>query len=196
MRLRLAAIAVLVALVGCIGSQTDASPGEEPGDEAPLVVTSSAFADRAPIPTRYTCDGQDLSPPLTVDRLSAEAASVALVVGDPDVPTPTIGAENLTHWLAWNAEPADGRVQFPEDAVPNGTRQGENDAGGQGYTGPCPPPGSPPHRYVFRAFAVDTHLALEEGANRSQLEAALQGHVLDEARLVGTYERDPVPASR
>lgn len=197
MRVRIATLAgllALVALAGCLGSEPEGSPEPGVGDEAPLGLSSSAFGDREAVPSEHTCDGEDLSPPLTVDGLPAGTVTVALIVGDPDVPTPTIGAENFTHWLAWNAEPVEGRALFPEDGVPEGTREGANDAGGEGYTGPCPPPGSPPHRYVFRAFAVDAELDLEEGAERSQLEVALDGHVLDEARLVGTYERQPARA--
>lgn len=186
----LATLLVTAAWAGCIGSEdrTSRDAGAAP---RPMAATSAAFDDGAPIPERYTCDGAGISPPLNVTGLPNGTATVALIVGDPDVPTPQIGAENFTHWLLWNARPSDGSIVFPEDGTPNGSVEGANDGGGEGYTGPCPPVGSSPHRYVFTVFAVDTRLELEEGAERSELEGALEGHVLEEAVLVGTYERSP-----
>lgn len=186
----LATVLVTAAWTGCIGSEDGPSPdaGAAPG---PMAATSGAFEDGARIPERHTCDGEGISPPLNITGLPNGTATVALIVGDPDVPTPQIGAENFTHWLLWNARPSDESVVVPEAGTPNGSIEGANDGGGEGYTGPCPPVGSPPHRYVFTFFAVDTRLELEEGAERSELEAALDGHVVEETVLVGTYERSP-----
>lgn len=190
MRWLVAVSLVAAACAGCLGSEEAGTvASDEPAGS--LSARSSAFDEGAPIPERYTCEGEGVSPPLDVTGLPNGTATLALIVGDPDVPTPEIGAENFTHWLLWNARPADQRVVFPEAGTPNGSVEGANDGGGEGYTGPCPPVGSPPHRYVFTFFAVDTRLGLGEGADRSELEQALDGHVIEETVLVGTYERSP-----
>lgn len=184
-----AAALVAAGLAGCLGDDPDQRGSPASNDTISFGVTSPAFDDGDPIPARHTCDGAGTSPPLEATRLPGEAASLALVMGDPDVPTPSLGAENFTHWLLWDAAPVRGQVTFPEGETPSGSVEGSNDAGGQGWTGPCPPHGSPPHRYVFTFFAVDTFLELEEGSDREELEAALDGHVVETTRLVGTYER-------
>lgn len=184
----LLAVALLaVPLVGCVGSDDDT--GADPIPPGPMEASSSAFVPGERIPQAFTCDGEGLSPPFTVTGLPNGTVTVALIAGDPDVPTPELAAQNFTHWLFWDAEPAERQLMVPRDDTPEGAVEGENDGGSTGYTGPCPPAGSPPHRYVFTFYAVDTRLDLEEGANRSQLEAALEGHVLEQDAHVGTYER-------
>lgn len=150
-------------------------------------ISSEAFQDAAEIPTRFTCDGADISPPLTIEDVPDKARALALIVDDPDAPSGT-----FVHWLLWNL-PA-GIDELPED-VPSDrmveslgdARQGITDFKRIGYGGPCPPDRR--HTYRFMLYALDTELDLEPGATRKQLESALQGHVLEEAILRGTYDR-------
>jgi Raf kinase inhibitor-like YbhB/YbcL family protein len=149
-------------------------------------LTSTAFADGTPVPRLHTCDGEDLSPPLTWTGVPVTTRSFALIADDPDAPRGT-----WVHWLLWNlpadaAELGAGVPTRPE--LPSGARQGINDSGDIGYGGPCPPPGKP-HRYFFRLYALDTSLNLPPGVDRSDLEAAFDGHVLAQAVLMGTYQR-------
>ena len=144
-------------------------------------LTSTAFDDGGRIPERYSCDGDDASPPLAWESLPEGTRSLALIVHDPDAP---IG--DFTHWVAWNIDPGPGGIG--EDVPP--PAQGANGRGETTYMGPCPPAGDGPHRYVHELFALDTELELERGATREQLEDAIDGHVLGGAELVGTYERE------
>ena len=144
-------------------------------------VTSPAFEADGPIPRRHTCDGDDVSPPLSWGDPPEGTSSFALIVDDPDAP-----AGVFTHWVAWGI-PADARG-LDEGESPSGS--GKNDFGRQAWGGPCPPPGHGPHHYVFRLLALDTAtLDVGWGAGKQELERAVEGHVLKEARLVGTYER-------
>ena len=160
-----------------------------PRDGSPtrrLTLTSAAFRDGETIPVVHTCDGEDLSPPLAWSGAPVETRSFALICDDPDAPRGT-----WVHWLLWNL-PADavelGQGIPPRPELPSGARQGLNDGGDLGYSGPCPPPG-PPHRYFFRLHALDTSLNLPPGVNRSDSEAAMGGHVLAQGSLMGTYGR-------
>ncbi len=149
-------------------------------------ISSSAFEDGDPIPVRYTCDGEDVSPPLAWDGAPHGTLSLALICDDPDAPVGT-----WVHWVIFNI-PADSR-SLPEGVLlaesgPGGSVQGKNDFMRLGYGGPCPPRGSP-HRYFFKLYALDRELALEVGATKRDLLEAMEGHILDEAQLVGTYQR-------
>jgi hypothetical protein len=147
---------------------------------------SSAIRQGQPIPVVHTCDGEDLSPDLAWSESPATTRSFALVMDDPDAPRGV-----WVHWVLFNLpadaiELAPGVPRLPE--LPSGARQGVNDSGDVGYTGPCPPPGRP-HRYFFRLYALDSALNLPPGINRSDLDEAMTGHILDEATLMGTYQR-------
>lgn len=149
-------------------------------------LASTSFAHGESIPVRHTCDGEDRSPPLAWTDVPVETRAFALVCDDPDAPRGT-----WVHWLLYQlpaeaAELGPGVPSQPE--LPSGARQGINDAGDVGYGGPCPPPGKP-HRYFFRLYALDVALNLPPGVNRADLDAAMNGHVLAEATLMGTYQR-------
>jgi hypothetical protein len=153
-----------------------------------LEITSSAFQAGAAIPTRYTCDGEDISPPLAWSGVPAASQSLALLVEDPDAP-----GGNWVHWIVFNL-PAE-TTQLPENvpagqniALLPGGAQGQNSYRNLGYGGPCPPSGT--HRYFFRLYALDAVLELQPGVTRAQLQRAMQGHVLAEGELMGTYSRD------
>jgi hypothetical protein len=152
-----------------------------------LAITSPAFGDRAPIPALYTCDGENLAPPIGWSGPPPHTASFALIVDDPDAPDPAAPKRTFVHWVVWNI-PAPVREIVEGGTLPDGAREGRNDGGGTGYTGPCPPIGR--HRYFFKLFALDTQLADLGSATKADLEKAMEGHVLERAEIVGTYARE------
>jgi Raf kinase inhibitor-like YbhB/YbcL family protein len=145
-----------------------------------MELASSAFSGGQPIPQRHSCEGEDLSPPLSWTDVPEGATSLALIVDDPDAPRGT-----FTHWLGWGLDPAAGELGEGEAAPV----EGRNDFGATGYRGPCPPPGHGPHRYFFRLHALADELELEPGAGRADLEQALAGRSVSVTELMGTYER-------
>lgn len=150
-------------------------------------LTSTAFVDGAAIPARHTCDGPDVSPPLAWEGAPAGARVFALIMDDPDAPGGT-----WVHWVAYNI-PAP-TTQLPENVAKvesldlGGARQGRNDFHRPGYSGPCPPLGAA-HRYFFKLYALDAQLQLRSGAQKHEVEAAMEGHTLGMTQLVGTYAR-------
>lgn len=154
-----------------------------------FTLTSPAFPDQEPIPVRYTCDGLDISPPLAWWDTPEGTQSLALIVDDPDAPDPAAPKRRFVHWVLYNIPPD---VTGLEEAagsgdLPAGTLEGLNDWERTGFGGPCPPIGR--HRYVHRLLALDTPLPDLGRPTRDALESAIEGHVLAEARLIGTYER-------
>lgn len=156
-----------------------------------FVLKSPAFDNRGAIPTRFTGDGANLSPPLHWDGAPAGTRSVALIVDDPDAPDPAAPQRVWVHWVVYGlpaaatslAEGASGRL------LPQGAREGVNDAGHTGYDGPCPPIGR--HRYFHTVYALDIVLpALGSRPRRAELERAMAGHILASAELIGTYARE------
>jgi Raf kinase inhibitor-like YbhB/YbcL family protein len=151
-----------------------------------MQLTSTAFQAGAEIPSNFTCDGEDVSPELSWKDAPKETKSFALIVHDPDAPR----TGGFTHWVLYNISPRTGHI---EETVPEGEQiagvgiQGKNDAGQIGYMGPAPPSGV--HRYFFRLFALDTTLDLRPGATHKDVSAAMKGHILAQAELMGTYEK-------
>jgi Raf kinase inhibitor-like YbhB/YbcL family protein len=145
-----------------------------------MELTSVAFGAGEPVPRRHSCEGDDLSPPLEWTGVPADAASLALIVDDPDAPVGT-----FTHWLAWGISPQEGGIAEGRRAP----REGRNDFREVGYRGPCPPHGHGRHRYFFRLYALASEPAVPSGASRQDLERAIKEGVVAEAELVGTYER-------
>ncbi len=146
---------------------------------ARMKITSSAFQEGGNIPSKFTCDGSDTSPPLQITGVPAEAKSLVLIADDPDAPSGL-----FTHWLIWNIPPQTNSIA--EGGAPKGV-QGTNDFGKSGYRGPCPPPGT--HRYSFKIFALDRELELRSSAKRSQVDATMKGHVIAQGELVGRYAK-------
>jgi len=144
-----------------------------------MELRSPAFEDGGRIPSAHTCDGADTSPALRISGVPEGAAALALVMDDPDAPGGT-----FDHWLVWNIPP--GTSEIPEGTEPEGV-QGRTDFGKLGYGGPCPPGGT--HCYRFKLYALDTQLDLREGARKAELEAAMEGHILAQSVLQGTYSR-------
>ncbi|GIW71395.1 MAG: hypothetical protein KatS3mg102_0937 [Planctomycetota bacterium] len=179
-------MAALLALAGSCG-QTSRAQLDQEAPPVRFALHSAAFADGERIPQHHTCEGEDLSPPLRWSGVPSGTRSFALVCEDPDAP-----GGLWVHWVLFDL-PADSRelaAGLPKTGVlASGARQGLNDFGRLGYDGPCPPRGHGPHRYVFRLFALEAPAGLRGGATRKELLAAIEGHVLGEARLTGTYER-------
>ena len=144
-----------------------------------MKVTSSAFTEGGNIPSKFTCDGTDTSPPLKIEGVPPEAKALLLILDDPDAPSGL-----FTHWLAWNIDPK--KASIAEGKSPDGI-QGKNDFGKTGYGGPCPPSGS--HRYYFRVFAMDQQLSLRAGTRRKEVDSAMKGHVIAQGELMGRYAR-------
>ncbi len=147
-----------------------------------MQIYSDAFEENQHIPSKYSCDGRGLNPPLRITNIPGEAESLVLIVDDPDAPGGT-----FTHWLVWNI-PGDTK-RLDEKSLPEEARQGTNSGGSIDYYPPCPPDGT--HRYFFKIYALDKRLVdLEVGADRSRVEQAIDGHVLDQAELIGLYSRE------
>jgi len=150
-----------------------------------MKLESSAFKANGFIPGKYTCDGEDISPPLSWDEPPSGTQSLALIVDDPDAP-----GGIFVHWVLYDI-PGTVRQLTAEIAavstLPNGGIQGKNDFGKFGYGGPCPPSGT--HRYFFKLYALDKKLGLEPGATKAQIVAAMDGHILAIAQLIGRYQR-------
>lgn len=150
-----------------------------------MTVTSKAFGEADMIPRKYTCDGEDVSPPLAWSDVPEGTKSLALISDDPDAPVGT-----WVHWVLYNI-PADA-TELPEgvpsdQTLENGARHGITDFRRPGYGGPCPPGGT--HRYYFKVYALDAALDLDPGATKAQLLAAMEGHILAEGQLMGKYTR-------
>lgn len=152
-----------------------------------MELSSPAFSAKTEIPARYTCDGAGLSPELGWSGIPDGTCSLVLIVEDPDVPDPAAPQRSWVHWLLYNLPANSSGLPVGGLPLPAGTREGLNDWGQTGYGGPCPPRGR--HRYFFRLFALDTQLAPLKHPTRAAIESAMQGHVLDQAELVGTYRR-------
>lgn len=155
----------------------------------PLTLSSPAFDHEQPIPQRYSCEGDDISPPLQWSGIPAESLSLVLIVDDPDAPDPAAPKRTWVHWLLYNLPVASSGL--PEairpSHLPDGTLEGINDWKRTGYGGPCPPIGR--HRYFFKLYALDQALPDLGSPTKASLLEAMQGHVIDEVELIGTYKK-------
>lgn len=145
-----------------------------------MQLSSPVFQNNQPIPPKYTCDGEDINPPLNFADIPANTKSLALIVDDPDA-----ARGDWVHWLVWNIKP--DTVEIKENSVPEHATAGTTDFGRSGWGGPCPPSGS--HHYQFKIYALDIELSLPASAKKAELEQAMQGHILDQTVLVGLYQR-------
>jgi len=152
-------------------------------------LSSDVFADGAEIPKKYTCQGDDISPPLQWQQVPQGTRSLALIIHDPDVPDPAKAVRIWVHWVLYNLPPS--ATALPErttaDNLPAGTLEGVNDWNRTGYGGPCPPIGR--HRYIHRLYALNCMLDNLRQPTKDRLEAAMQGHIIAEAELIGTYQK-------
>jgi Raf kinase inhibitor-like YbhB/YbcL family protein len=145
-----------------------------------MKLVSSAFVHDKTIPSTYTCDGENINPPLSISDVSKDTKSLALVIDDPDAPMGT-----WVHWTVWNIAPTTAEIS--ENSVPEKATQGTTSFGKPGYGGPCPPSGT--HRYFFKLFALDTMIELDGKATVAEIEEAMKGHILAQTQLIGRYGR-------
>lgn len=182
-----AVVALLVAGMGVVllsGNNEKDMSNKETKIPGTLSIVSSAFSDRGKISSRYTCDGDDTNPPLSISGVPKEAKTLVLIMEDPDVPK-SIRSDGLwVHWVKFNIPPT--TVSIDEGVEPLGV-SGLGTARNLKYHGPCPPDRE--HRYFFKLYALDVELNLVEGASRDEVLTAMQGHVLETAELMGRYER-------
>jgi Raf kinase inhibitor-like YbhB/YbcL family protein len=154
-----------------------------------FTLASSAFSGNGPIPARYTCEGDDISPPLEWSGAPANARSFALIVDDPDAPDPAKPQRTYVHWVLYNIPGMTAKLSenAGKGGLPAGAQQGSNDWNRQTYGGPCPPIGR--HRYFFKLYALDTQLSGLSNPKKADVAKAMQGHVVGNAQLIGTYEK-------
>lgn len=195
------ALLIAIIIILGVGYLLLADRGVEEASEEPLLedeptqgimeITSSAFTHNGVIPSKYTCDGENVNPPLEIRGIPEGAQSLALIMDDPDIPQEvkeSAGIDVFDHWVVFNIPTSVEKIA--EGDVP-GT-QGANSRGESAYTGPCPPPEYEPreHRYFFKLYALDTELGLSAGATKEKVERAMEGRILDQAELIGRYSRE------
>jgi|TARA_Y100000310_G_scaffold345573_1_gene466765 hypothetical protein len=174
-------IIMLFFIIGCTAQveNIETEQIEKTEGVVKMKITSPAFKSNQEIPAEFTCDGQDLSPELNFWSVPDNAKSLVLIMDDPDAP-----GGNWDHWIAFNINPK-------TNTLPRGIEKagvaGKNSWGRTGYGGPCPPSGT--HRYIFKLYALDKMLDLKEGASKSEIENAMQGHIIEKEELIGLYKR-------
>jgi hypothetical protein len=183
-RARSGAAAVWLALAGAAACAGHAAHAQA---EGPLRLSSPAFLHEGRIPSLYTCEGRDVSPPLAWSGVPAGTRSLVLIVDDPDAPDPAAPKTTWVHWVLFNLPPASSGLPQDARALPPGTGQGLNDWKRSGYGGPCPPVGR--HRYFHKLYALDAELSFASPPRKAEVEAAMRGHVLAEALLRGSYQK-------
>ena len=160
---------------------------EEPNQPVTmLTLTSPSFEAGSLIPSKYTCDGENVSPPIVIEGVPEKTESLVLLMDDPDIPDfvkESRGIEKFDHWVLYGIAPNTGEI--PEGTIPGS--EGEHSGGKAGYTGPCPPDGE--HRYFFRLYALDTVLNFVKAPTLDEVRASIEGHILEETELIGLYER-------
>ena len=173
---------LMIAIVVLLFLAFSASPmwAQEAPRPVALRIWSPVFENNGPLPPRYACDGENISPPLTVENVPAEAKSLALILDDLDAPR-----GSYVHWILWNIAP--GTKDIKEDSVPEGAVAGTNDFKKRKYGGPCPP--SRAHRYSFKLYVLDRALKLDARSGKAGLEKAMKGHILAQAQLMTTYKK-------
>lgn len=154
--------------------------GKEVAKMQGLKISSPAFMEKGHIPEKYTCDGKNISPPLSIENVPSNSKSLALIVDDPDAPVGT-----WVHWVVWNVPPDTKEIK--ENFVPPKAEQGLNDFGRRNYGGPCPPSGT--HRYFFKIYALDAVLGLGPNSTKADLEKSMRGRIIGQAQIIGLYQK-------
>jgi Raf kinase inhibitor-like YbhB/YbcL family protein len=182
---KLFVLLTILALLVCCCKDSEQAAGPAGGEKMEIKITSSAFAEGGMIPSKYTCDGADISPPLQWGEVPEGTKSIALISDDPDAPMGT-----WVHWVLFNL-PAETKELTenipPDETLPNGAKQAITDFGRVGYGGPCPPSGT--HRYFFKIYALDTELQVDTSTGKRGLLKAMEGHILGQGQLMGKYKR-------
>ncbi len=173
-------VLILVIVTASLSLYSFMAAGKEAKMTEAFRLSSTVFENNGSIPLKFTCDGMDINPPLLVYGVPAGAKSLALIVDDPDAPRGI-----WVHWVVWNIDPKTTEVR--EDSVPKGAVQGMNDFRKHDYGGPCPPSGT--HRYFFKLYALDAQLTIGPNSEKTALEKAMQGHIISQTQIMGTYKR-------
>jgi Raf kinase inhibitor-like YbhB/YbcL family protein len=177
----IAVVAILAGIMFYFGLQKNAAGNpvsSSQTDPGLMKLSSPAFGHNGFLPAKYTCDGEKINPPLTISGTPEDAKSLALILHDPDAPS-----DDFVHWTVWNINP--GTREISEKSSPGA--EGDTSLGEPGYVPPCPPAGT--HRYVFSLYALNTLPDLPPHADSAQLKKEMQGHILDQAELIGLYKR-------
>lgn len=173
-------VTVVVAAIILVGCNKSKQPETLILPEGKMQIESSAFVNNQSISAKYTCDGENVSPPLKISAVPESTVSLALIVDDLDAQGGT-----FVHWVVWNIGAKISEIF--EGVLPQGAIEGVNDFGKNGYGGPCPPTGV--HRYLFKVYALDQQLDLSTASSKNDLEKAMSGHIIDKAEIVGLYQR-------
>lgn len=180
----LAGITVVLLALLCFNGCEKAGQKEQQKESitnlSSMELSSTAFGNKEKIPSKYTCDGDEVSPPLKISNVPEDTKSLALISEDPDAPS-----GNWIHWVVWNIPPDTDEI--PEGSLPSGAVEGVTSFGDNKYGGPCPPSGS--HRYYFRLYALDTDIDLPVASGKEDLKDAMENHIIEQAELMGTYTR-------
>jgi len=163
------------------------SMSQEATQKGGFKISTSAFENNGQIPVKYACDGANVNPPLKIEKTPREAKSLAMIFDDVDAPR-----GSYVHWILWNIDP--NIKEIKENSVPEGAVQGMNDFKKQNYGGPCPPGRA--HRYVFKIYALVICLNLDPHSTKADLEKAMEGHVISEARWIGKYKKSKPSSSK
>lgn len=177
----------LVPLAAAGLAAASATAGQQGGSKMSMKISSRAFDAGGEIPTRHTCEGPDLSPPLSFTGVPPQAKSLVLIVDDPDAPDPARPKMTWVHWVIYNMPPSTDGLAEGVSRLPEGAVSGMTDFGRTGWGGPCPPIGR--HRYFFKLYALDTTLPDIGPATKSAVMRAMEGHVVASAELMGTYQK-------
>ncbi|HNS99105.1 MAG TPA: YbhB/YbcL family Raf kinase inhibitor-like protein [Polyangiaceae bacterium] len=180
-------LAAAMLLSACTPKPTTETMNTNASSQQSLQLSSSAFEPASSIPTRYTCEGEDLSPPLSWKGIPEGTQSLVLIVDDPDAPDPAAPKMTWVHWILYDIPPSCESLAEGIRQLPAGTKQGINSWKKTGYGGPCPPIGN--HRYFHKLYALDKTLASMETPDKDAVVAAMQGHILAQAVLMGTYQK-------
>lgn len=185
----IAIVGIVLLCISVVAAKTSLLSGTRESIAMPMVIGSPSFEQNGAIPTRYTCDGLNISPPLTWTGVPEGAKSLALIVDDPDVPNPEVPKKTWVHWVLYNIPPDSNGLpeSVAAEGLPPGTLQGLNDWLNTHYQGPCQPAGR--HRYVFQLYALDILLPDLDHPTMVKLEKAMQGHVLARSQFIGLYQR-------
>lgn len=178
---------VILIIIGAAYYFINAKQLETQHPKPMLTLTSSAFEKDARVPAKYTCDSENISPPLTIANVPAGTKSLVLLMDDPDVPKALLPSGVFDHWVLYGIPPE--TTHIPEGGVAG--NPGLNGAGKSGYTGPCPPTEYEPteHRYFFKLYALDTTLEFFKQPTKANVEGAIQGHIIESAELMARYDR-------
>jgi len=178
----------IIALLGLGITAPGALTADKPDKERPAMkITSTAFAHNGAIPPKYTCEGSDVSPPLTWSGVPPNAKSLVLIVDDPDAPDPAAPKMTWVHWVLYNIPASASALAEAVQSLPQGTLEGLNDWKRTGYGGPCPPIGR--HRYFHKLYALDATLPDLQKPDKAKLEGAMKKHVVGQTELIGTYQK-------